>query len=134
MSLWREFRATLAPLSPEEKLSKISKFFAYTPIGTRTLDYYSPSSWPIPWEILYHGSYCTNSISLLIYYTLRFFDDFDKVVLWLINDGENTYLVPVIDGKHVMNYELGEAASYQSIHEKISVLEMFDETQVKQLT
>lgn len=135
LSLWRSFRESIKDSPQEMKLQKVATFFARTPIGARSLDYYTPSTWPIPWEILYHGSYCTNSISLLIYYSLVLFPEFnDNAEIWLINDGENDYLLPVVDDQYILNYELGVINKYADIKDRIKILEVFDDSQIKQLT
>ena len=65
---WRGFRESLEDLSEEDLLNTVADFFAAVPIGARCIDFYTPESWPNPWELLYHKLFCTDSISLLIYH------------------------------------------------------------------
>ena len=98
LSLWKNFREEITPLDTAVQIQKVAKFFQQTPIGTRSLDFYTPSTWPTPWEILYNGTYCPNSISLLIYYSLVLLPKFDrKVDIWLIEDSTDRFLVPVLE-------------------------------------
>lgn len=134
-SVWREFRKGLNGLPTDEQIHEVAKFFSTAPFGARTIDFYSPSTWPTPWEILFHGSYCQNSISLLIYYSLKLIPEFDRTVdLWLIDDGEDRFVVPVVDGQYILNYELGEISTLPNLAHDLKVIEKFDSAQIKQFS
>jgi hypothetical protein len=103
------------------------------PIGSRSLDYYIPNTWPSPWEILFRGTFCHSSISLLIYYTLVMIDqDFD-VELLLIDDGDDRYLLPLIDKKYILNYELGSVSTLSELEKCFTVVDKYDSTKIKQM-
>lgn len=132
-SVWREFRTGLNGLTTDEQILAVAKFFSTAPFGARTLDFYTPATWPTPWEILYHSTYCRNSISLLIYYSLKLIPRFDRNVdLWLIDDGEDRFIVPVLDGQYILNYELGAISTLPDIAHDLTVIEQFDPAQIKQ--
>ena len=107
LHLWKLLRDDLKDRTLEEQLTLVAQFCSSIPFGARTLDYYSPKEWPTPWEILFHGSFCTSSISLLIFYTLTL-TPLDAVVeLHLVQDDEGIFLLPVINDQFILNYELG---------------------------
>ncbi len=103
------------------------------PFGARTLDYYTPGDWPTPWEILFHGTFCTSSISLLMYYTFELLHTDHRIELYLIDDGADMYLLPVIDDQFVLNYELGMVSNYSDIDTGFTVKQKFTTAQIKQI-
>ncbi len=123
---WREFRESLEDLSEEDLLNNVAEFFAAVPIGARCIDFYTPESWPNPWELLYHKLFCTNSISLLIYHTLCVSLDKDRVEILLVETKEDRFLLPVVDKKHIFNYELGKVNNIKD-HKKIKIIDNFSE-------
>src|SRR5574337_455845 len=94
---WKQLRINIKDLSLDQQLLLIADFYSKMPRGARSLDYYNPAEWPTPWEILFHGSFCISSISLLIFYTLTLVDIEHKVELYLIEDSDGVYLLPIID-------------------------------------
>lgn len=120
ISLWKGFRKELENTDLQDRLEKTAKYWAGAPLGARSLDFYTPESWPDPWAILHHGSFCQNSISLLIYHTLLLSsDDGCNADIYLIDDGNDRYLIVVIDDKHVLNYVLGSVVDIDTIDIKI---------------
>lgn len=123
--LWRNFREEIASLEEQEQLNRIAEFFASVPIGTRCLDYYTPSSWPTPWEILHHGLFCQNTISLLIFHTLSLALGEGRTGIALIEDDRDRFIVPVVDNKHIFNLELGQISM---IHDpRITIIDRFED-------
>jgi len=134
LRLWKNLRKDIQELDLEQKLAKVAEFCSRMPIGSRSLDYYSPADWPTPWEILYHGSFCTSSISLLIFYTLTLVSDELDVQLELIEDSSGVYLIPVIEDHFVLNYELGKISIYSEICDSFDTLQVYEKSQIKTLT
>lgn len=132
--LWKKLRADLKDMPLEKQLQEVAKFCAGIPFGARSLDYYSPADWPTPWEILYHGSFCTSSISLLIYYTLAMVPISAKLDLYLVEDDAGVYLLPVIDDHFVLNRELGQVSTYQDACADVTLLKIYPQTQIKTIT
>ena len=129
--LWREFREEIAPLPEQEQLNRIAEFFADFPFGSRCLDYYTPDSWPTPWEILYHKLFCQNSISLLIFHTLNVTLGNDRTEIILIEDDRDRYLVPVLDNKYIFNFELGQIST---IHDpRIKIIDRFEKETISRI-
>lgn len=134
LHLWKNLRDELKGENIDIQLEKIAKFYATVPYGARTLDYYDPSNWPTPWEILFHGSFCTSSISLLIYYTFQLVSSDHKIDLYLVDDNGDVYLLPVINDQYVLNYELGSISKLLDIKDDVKVLQVFSKNQIKTIT
>ena len=126
---WREFRESLEGLSEEEVLNNVAEFFAAVPIGARCIDYYTPESWPNPWELLYHKLFCTNTISLLIYHTLCVILGKDRVEIVLVETTDDRFLLPIVDKKRIFNYELGKVNNIAD-HEQIKIIDDFSNESV----
>jgi hypothetical protein len=129
--LWKDFRNQIASLDKEQQKESVADFFRDVPIGTRSIDFYTPEAWPLPWEILYYEEFCENTISLLIYYTLKLLDH--DVAIWLIDDGSDRFLVAVVDNQDVLNYELGTISKLANLQSNLKVLDTFDK-QIKQIS
>lgn len=131
--LWKKLRESLTEASLNTKLAEIALFFAPTPFTSRTLDYYSPNSWPTPWEILFYNTLCPSSISLLIYYTLTMVDPSVKIELLLVEDEGGIYLLPLIDNKFILNYELGMISNYSEVKKDFKVIKTYSKNQIKSI-
>ena len=129
--LWKKLRNDFKEFSLEEQLQALAKFCAEMPFGARTLDYYNPIDWPTPWEILFHASFCTSSISLLMFYTLILMQMDAKVELYLVEDSDGIFLLPIIDNQFVLNYELGKVSKYLDIIDNFTVLQRYQAEQIK---
>lgn len=133
LRLWKNLRSDIKEGSVEFQLTNIAKFCSYMPIGHRSIDYYTPADWPTPWEILFHGSFCTSSISLLIFYTLALLPITLDIQLWLVEDDE-VYLLPVIDNQFILNYELGQVSNIPEIQNNFKVLKKYLRDEIKIIT
>jgi len=132
ISRWKSFREEISALEDADLLNKTAQFFASVPVETRYIDYYTPSSWPTPWEILYDKLFCRNSVSLLIYDTLCLTLGKDRVELILIDDDRDRFLVPLVDKKCLLNYLLGEVNSIEDFPQ-IQVVESFRNDEIRSL-
>ncbi len=128
---WREFRESLNGLDDEELLNNVAQFFATVPLGARCIDFYTPDSWPTPWELLYHKLYCPSSISLLIYHTLCIALGNDRVQIVLADTGTDRLLVPIVDKKYIFNYELGKVNKIKD--HQIEVIDNFADAEIEQV-
>jgi len=126
---WRNFRESLDGLPEPELLNNVAEFFAAVPIGARCIDYYTPESWPNPWELLYHKLFCTNSISLLIYHTLCVILGKDRVEITLVETEDDRFLLPIVDKKYIFNYELGKVNNIND-HKNIKTIDDFSSESV----
>ena len=131
LHLWKKLRDDIKDLELDKQISEIASFCAFMPFGARTLDYYSPAEWPTPWEILYHGKFCTSSISVLMYHTLLLLN-IDTELL-LVDSIAGMYLLPVIDSRLVLNYELGSVADYSSVKDDFTILRKYTKEDIPQI-
>lgn len=129
--LWKNLRDEITNSQIDTQLTRIAEFCAYMPIGSRTIDYYSPKDWPTPWEILFHGSFCTSSISLLIFYTLILLPTKVDIELILVEDDRDVYLLPLIDNQFVLNYHLGQVSKHSDIKDNLKVLKKYARDSVR---
>jgi len=134
LRLWKNLRNNLVELSLEEQLDDIAKFCSTIPFGARTLDYYSSENWPSPWEILFYGSFCTSSISLLMFYTFVLVPNNTCIELILVEDSDGIFLLPIIDNRFILNYELGKVSKYFEVKDNLKVLKKYTHDQIKTIT
>jgi hypothetical protein len=133
LRLWKALREEIQALPLKDQLEEIAKFCSRMPFGARTIDYYSPREWPTPWEILFHGSFCTSSISLLMFHTLILLNTQHTIELYLVEDTEGIYLLPVIDNQFVLNFELTAVNNYSEIKDKFKILDKYRKEQIKKI-
>jgi len=133
ISTWKEFREKIKDLPLDEKLSEVAIFWSTLPLGARSLDFYTPNSWPTPWEILYHGMFCENTASIMMYYTLLLTvpEDEVKINIWLIDNGGDMFLVPVIDQQYVLNYIPREVAELADYKDDLLIRDKFKDMEIK---
>jgi hypothetical protein len=118
--VWKGFREKLADKNEEEKLQSVAKFFSKVPYGKRSIDYYTPESWPTPWELIDRDMHCLNTISLMMKNTLAFVGI--DCTLILIDDGQESYILPLIEGGKMLNYDHGQVCNL-SDHPEIKVIQ-----------
>lgn len=76
---WRQLRHTAGCV--EDVLSA----FGNLNVKNRYIDYYTPESWPNPFEIIQHSMYDVTGISLLMYHTLVSLNFLDyRSVTWKV--------------------------------------------------
>jgi hypothetical protein len=134
LRLWKKLRADISDLSLQQQLSEIAKFCSKMPIGARTIDYYSPDTWPSPWDILFHGSFCPSSVSLLIFYTMTLINNQILAELYMVEDDTGIFLLPVFDNQYVLNFELGAVNNYLEIQNNFKVLQKYTKNQIKTIS
>lgn len=131
LRLWKNLRINIEDKPLEFQLQRVVEFCAHMPIGSRTIDYYSSENWPTPWEILFHSSYCTSSISLLMFYTLSLLSSNLTIELVLVEDDGGIYLLPIIDNQYILNYELGQVSKYPDTNNSFKILKRYTRGDVK---
>lgn len=119
-SKWKQFRSDLNYIEDNNDLiNAVAKFFSDMPQGPRAVDYYTPNSWPTPWEILHEGNFCVNAISLLMYHTLDMTPTFTGDIKLVLIEDDDTFIVPIIDNEYLLNYHIGEPARQTIVATKI---------------
>lgn len=130
---WRKFRAQITDVPLDTMLFKVSEFFKNFPFSSRCIDYYEPATWLSPWEILHHESYCTNTISLLMYHSVRLSNSTVGIDIWLIDENGDMSLIPVISGKYMLNYILGKVVSFEEYRNNFKVIKIYKTSDIKQI-
>ena len=130
---WKNLRESIVENSPNDQLQAIVEFFSTVPFGASTIDCYNPKSWPSPWEIIFYGSFCKSSISLLIFYTLKLLSVKSNIELHLIDDDGEIYLLPVIDNTFVLNYEHNKISSYSTVSNRFQTLLKYTHTDINEI-
>jgi len=132
LRLWKDLRDKIDNHLIDYQLSEIAKFCAEMPFGSRTMNYYTPESWPTPWEILYNGKWCTSSISLLMFHTLALLPTFNKnIELLLVDDTNDMFLLPLIDDRFALNYELGHLSKWCHIKNDFRLIKRYTRQEIK---
>ena len=134
LHLWKNLRQEIKELTLEEQLETVAKFFSKVPFGSRAIDYFTPAEWPTPWEIIFHGKLCKSSISLLIFHTFSLLHTENIIELHLVDDGEDEYLLPVINNAFVLNYELGQVNKCQDIAAEIQIINKYTQQDIKEIS
>lgn len=134
LRLWKQLRVDSKDKCLMEQLSSIAKFCSNIPFGARTIDYYNSDSWPTPWEILFYGSFCKSSISVLMFYTLTLLPSEKTIELFLIDDNGDIYLLPVIDNHSILNYHLGEISTYSNICHEFKIIKKYTKEEIPPIT
>ena len=129
---WGSFRDSIKELELKEQIEKIAEYFSSVPIAPRQLDYYTPDTWPTPWELLDSGHLCSSGISILMAYTLLINEQSDFKLL-LIDDNTDYYLVPLVADEYILNYSLGEVMSYTSISNDITIKYTYNPSDLKDI-
>ena len=125
----KHLRTNISCLDIDSQIAQTIKFISSIPYGSRTIDYYTPDSWPTPWEILAHRQFCTSSISLLAYYTITMVSDAD-ISLHLVDDGDDVYLLPEINNKF-LNYYPNDLVNRAELAEEIEILKTYTRDSLK---
>lgn len=129
LAKWRQLRMQLADKNTDQQVAAVAEFISKIPYGARCVDYYSPENWPTPWEILAHRQFCSSSISILAYHTLSMVSD-QELTLELVDDGNDTYLVTVVN-EQVINYYPNEVITKEELANTATVLKVFGTSEIK---
>lgn len=122
---WRNHRSNVENMDLMMALSEIVEFWKDCPRKSRMIDYYTPETWPGPWEILYDQLLCDSAVSLMMYYTLKLTRQDCQIRLYLI-DADEEYVALVIDDSMLLNYFTGEIADFNTESKKFNGLSEID--------
>ena len=67
LAAWRKFRQDFPK---NGTVADVVKAFSEIKIERRNIDYYTPESWPIPFEIVSEGLFCQSGVTLVLASTL----------------------------------------------------------------
>lgn len=127
LSYWKELRNHIK--TDISYLGEVSKI----PYGLyhREVDYYTPSSWPTPWDILELKVLCRSCVGILVYHTIRIaFPDSNPEIL-LIDNSEEEWLVVKYDNL-IYNFLPGKACSLDTLTNIATIKMVFDGSEIKQ--
>ena len=69
-----------------------------------------------------------------VLHTLTLLNTPPIVELYLVEDDDGIYLLPIIDNQFVLNYELGTVNNYSEIQDEFKVLQKYNKEQIKNIT
>ena len=119
---WRDFRKSLSVAQSDlEQVTAIANWWAQAPEGTRVIDPYDQRRWPSGWELIYAGDFCRSSIALGMEQTFlqrngRWTENRVKLAL-LDDNGEDIYLVLIIDDTWILNYDHGRVIELSTLED-----------------
>jgi len=108
LSSWAELRTQLETC--EDPFQTVTDFWVnapYVPYNNQ-IDPFHQKSWPTPWEIIVHNKYDDFTKALMMAYSLKFTQRFNKSVIELrtcLDKSKNTYYnIVCVDNLWVINY------------------------------
>jgi hypothetical protein len=119
LKIWRDLRN-----DPSYDLDSILECFSSIKICSRYIDYYTPKSWPTPFEIVSEGHFCQSGITLVLLSTLlhKGFILEGEIDLCVIsnNINGNTGLVGIQNNK-VYNFEKDSIVDIDYLKENATI-------------
>jgi hypothetical protein len=131
LSLWRQFRKTLASMEYLERLQAVVDFWKMAPMSSMHTDIYDAKTWAQPWDFIWEGVYDENNVALGMAYTLQL-ESYAQCEILLVQNTKKSYinLIVLVDKKHILNYNYGivndmsELDNDTTILKKIKVSEL----------
>ena len=125
LSIWRNVRQK----THNNILEVLEDFSKIEPLP-RYLDYYTPSSWPNPFEIVNEGYLCQSGVTLVLLSTLinKGFISKDTIQLPVIsNNITGTSGLVIYDRESVYNFTPGEIVSWEYVKENSTVFQIHNQ-------
>jgi len=96
------------------------------------VDPYNPKSWPTPWEIILENKYDDFTRALMMAYSLKFTNKFNKSVIYvktLVDSAQNrSYNIVCIDETWAINYNDNIPVTMDSIPDSFLVENIIEVT------
>lgn len=127
LAYWKELRNLIK--SDNIYLLEVSKI-PYV-MYHREIDYYTPSSWPTPWDILELKVLCRSCVALLIFHTIRIVYPDSTPELLLVDNAEETWLVVKYNNK-IYNFLPGKECSIDTMMNMAQIQSVINSSEVKQ--
>ena len=121
LKIWRDIRQKNY-LSPND----LVKEFSDIKILSRYLDYYTPNSWPNPFEIVSEGYFCQTGVTILITATLinKNFITNSKLLFPVIsNNITGDSGIVLLDNNKVYNFMPGKIEEWDFVKENATVFQ-----------
>ena len=122
LNIWRNVRQ-----KSHNNIIEVLEDFASIEMLPRYLDYYTPSSWPNPFEIVNEGYLCQSGVTLVLLSTLinKGFISEDTIQLPVIsNNITGTSGLVIYDRDLVYNFTPGEIVSWEYVKENATVFQI----------
>jgi hypothetical protein len=125
LHIWRNVRQ-----KTHSDIIDVLEEFATIDTLPRYLDYYTPSSWPSPFEIVNEGYLCQSGVTLILLSTLinKGFISKDTIQLPVIsNNITGTSGLVIYDRESVYNFTPGEIVSWDYVKENSTVFQIHNQ-------
>ena len=125
LNIWRKVRQ-----KPHNNISEVLEEFATIDPLPRYLDYYTPSSWPNPFEIVNEGYLCQSGVTLVLLSTLinKGFISEDTIQLPVIsNNITGTSGLVIYDRDFVYNFTPGKIVSWDYVKENATIFQIHNQ-------
>jgi len=131
---WRDFRKGIAKQDKLQALEHCTGWWSSVPIGTRSIDPYTPSTWPTAWELLYYNDFCEHSRGVGMYYTL-WYAGITDIEIHLVECSEKNDLMTliIVDKTWVLNYNWAIVDKLSEIQDSLKIVEKFTGVPVNQV-
>jgi len=109
LKMWRQFRHSLDTDNTLQVCETVVEWWRSAPTVSLTIDPVESTNWPTPWEMLYSGDFCDNSLALGMAYTIYYTNSsIPNELLYITNTKDSKQkLCALIDQKYLLNYEHG---------------------------
>jgi hypothetical protein len=122
LSTWRDIRN-----KNHSNIEEVLEDFSSIKLVSRYLDYYTPKSWPNPFEIVNQGYFCQSGVSLVLASTLVYknFLFEDKIIYPVISNNitGNSGLV-ILHDNLVYNFTPNKVESWDFVKENSTVFQI----------
>jgi len=124
LSLWRQFRKTLASMEYLERLQAVVDFWKMAPMSSMHTDIYDAKTWAQPWDFIWEGVYDENNVALGMAYTLQL-ESYAQCEILLVQNTKKSYinLIVSVDKKHILNYDYGIVNDMNDLDNDTTILE-----------
>ena len=122
LSTWRDIRN-----KPHSDIQEVLEDFSSIKLCSRYLDYYTPKSWPNPFEIVSEGYLCQSGVSLVLASTLVYknFLFKDKIIYPVIsNNITGTAGLVILHENLVYNFTPNKVETWDYVKENSTVFQI----------
>ncbi len=122
LSTWRDIRN-----KDHSSIEEVLEDFSSIKLVSRYLDYYTPESWPNPFEIVNEGYFCQSGVSLVLASTLVYksFLFEDRIIYPVIsNNITGTSGLVILHDNLVYNFTPNKVESWDYVKENSTVFQI----------
>jgi len=122
LSTWRDIRN-----KNHSSIEEVLEDFASIKLVSRYLDYYTPKSWPTPFEIVSEGYFCLSGVTLVLASTLVYknFLFEDKIIYPVISNNINgTSGLVILHDNLVYNFTPSKIDTWDYVQENSTVFQI----------